>query len=103
MNCKPGDLAIIVSDKSEFPPMCGHIVSVMNLAPWRPFTDPDGNGHVAADSDSWLVKLQRPLLWPTYPSGYARTIYIVCNDSQLRPIRPDSLADETEREKEIAA
>lgn len=70
MNCKPGDLAVIVRAKAN-PEYLGRIVRVIELY----------------DADSWQTE---PL--PVDPDGF---VWSSIMDRALRPIRPDAGDDAT--------
>jgi len=98
MNCKPGDLAIVVAVRDCHPryPKLGLIVRVVEFAPagfslanaWCQYK----GGQVAHGHDTWVVTVERD--GRTWLHG----------DSRLRPIRPGDLEDETPtvRELEVA-
>jgi len=85
MNCKPGDLAIIIGKPTHNPEALGMIVEVLYAAPLERFKLPDGTPHQAASALSWVIRLTRPLplAWNTVRKMGA---YAVCPDSRLRPL-----------------
>lgn len=98
MNCKPGDLAIIVGVASK----CGFIVEVMRAAPLSRFKLPDGRPHVACFVSDWIIKFQRPVQCPTM-RGMVLSEWAVVADSKLRPLNGLPVTDEvTEDLKEPA-
>jgi len=80
VNCKPGDLAVIVRNSRWL----GWIVEVLSAAPRKPFVAPDGTRFGADNpSNDWLIKASRPFDKPPFPY----TCYATVPDSALRPIR----------------
>lgn len=87
MNCKPGDVAIVVAA----PPYSGLIVDVLYLAPPVDFVLPDGVHHIGCPAGmSWVLKFQRPITAPIWEgneiSGYRQCVYAVGGDAKLRPV-----------------
>lgn len=78
MNCKPGDLAVVVN--AQFRSNIGFIVQV--LAPH------DGTGDIVfiGQGRVWLVKCPRPLTWYLRGKRYRRKTGPV-PDNRLQPIR----------------
>ena len=89
MNCKPGDLAIIVGVASK----CGAIVNVVKGAPLSRFELPDGRPHVACLPGDWVIKFQRAVPCPTM-RGMILSEWAVIADSKLRPISGVPVHDE---------
>lgn len=90
MNCKPGDLALVVSAKA-WPQLLGLIVEVVEFVPdgsIHPSDFPRWKWQHASGSDTWLVRHPRMGQW-------------LHADPSLRPIRPSSQEDETETVKEM--
>lgn len=58
MNCKPGDLAIIISESKDPSNghMAGRLVEVLYIGPSQGFTLPDGRPHTACSSAEWVCK-----------------------------------------------
>lgn len=79
MNCRLGDLAIVI--KSTFGESVGKIVSVVSVEPFG----------IA----EWLVEI------PRNPGPFAGLW--ACHDSWLRPIRPGDLHETTDERKEVTA
>lgn len=97
MNCKPGDLAVIVGTSTIYQ---GMLVDVLYSAPLQEFILPDGRKHMPAkDEKDWLVQFQRPITAPTgkggIKTGEVITLYGVVHDDHLRPIRDQPGEDET--------
>lgn len=89
MNCKPGDLAMIIRS-----PYAGMMVEVLYLAPTVPHVLPDGYPHVACKPAEWVVKsLGSPFVLRTDASTRRIAMYACCFDSALRPL-PGKLEDE---------
>lgn len=92
LNCRPGDLAVVIVDG----PFLGMIVEVLYKAPMEPFNLPDGYPHVPGKENSWVIKMQRPIVLSLkYNSEKRMTIYACATDSVLRPIRDSDGEDET--------
>jgi hypothetical protein len=91
MNCKPGDLAIVVRKllpRSNLE--VGNIVRCLELRAWM--LAPDDNIYL----NVWLVEKGDQRRGPNgYPLGTA--------DECLRPIRPGDLEDETPTVRELEA
>ena len=93
MNCKPGDLAVIVHPKSA-----GKLVSVLHAVPGLKYTLPDGYPAMAnVDGKAeWVCESLGSSFTARLSSGelrYAR--YAGIHDQWLRPIRPTDGEDET--------
>lgn len=88
MNCKPGDLAVVVRDqRSGSAKTAGKIVEVLYAAPGQPFNMPDGFRHAASPAGAWwVVRFMHQLLVPTI-RGERMSAYAVVPDLVLRPIR----------------
>lgn len=101
MNCKPGDLAIVIKD-ARTAKLAGMMVEILHLAPTEPFDLPDGSRHLAAGPNQWVVKLSRPMLAPGLTRGIPDTRiarYGCIGDYYLRPLPgSDSLESEDEEE-----
>lgn len=93
MNCKPGDLAIIIRQ-----PYAGLMVEVLYAAPTESYEMPDGQWHVGSRPETWVVKslgsafVTRRLI-EGVPVGPGVSQYGACIDSALRPL-PGKLEDE---------
>ncbi|HDR9497077.1 TPA: hypothetical protein QDC06_000264 [Burkholderia cepacia] len=92
MNCKPGDLAIIVNGR--FPEEIGRIVEVLRLAA------PGIDFHPDALSPAWIVKSDRPL--PIFLHK-ANEIHSWANenpvaDARLRPVTGLPITDDIKDE-----
>jgi hypothetical protein len=96
MNCKPGDLAVIVSGSKTNPQIAGMFCEVLYLAPSGNFRFP--NGVTAPDrvrEASWLIKFATRIPVHYLDGVYRPSEYAVCIDSKLRPIRDTDGQDET--------
>jgi hypothetical protein len=95
MNCKPGDMAVIVRSKFA-PQLIGRIVEVLHSAPNnRPFRLPNGQSHepLSGSRFYWVCKFQNQIEAPT-DAVYIKTIYAPVPDECLRPIRDQPGDDE---------
>jgi hypothetical protein len=92
MNCKPGDLAWVVSDKPE---LHGRLVEVLYATPDGNYILPDGYPAVHDKPGAyWVLKMiGGPVMAPIEPCGKRSTWYGSGADSKLRPIRgnPDEV------------
>ncbi len=98
MNCKPGDLAVIVRMRDPVARhFIGRFVVVLHAAPAHSFVLPDGYPHVASPPNYWLCKFQSPIGVPIRGPGPRNTMYASIHDECLRPIRDpgDDATDET--------
>jgi len=97
MNCKQGDLAVIVCDpRSGSAKTAGKIVEVLHAVPGRPFNMPDGHRHEARKTGAWwVVRFMHEIPAPTN-NGERMTVYAAAPDQVLRPIRDpgDDATDE---------
>lgn len=99
MNCKPGDIAIIVRSKFA-PQLLGRIVEVLHAAPSEGgFCLPNGQRHVSLQGGLrhyWVCKFQSPIEAPGEFMPIT-TVYAPAPDDCLRPIRDQPGEDETLR------
>lgn len=88
MNCKPGDLAVIVAFNPMHPHLTGRIVDVIEAPPGGVrFKLPDGKSHTpVASAMSWIIRFHNPVDLNAV-RGRAGALFAVCPDSALRPIR----------------
>lgn len=104
MNCKPGDLAIVVRAR-QTPEMLGRIVTVVRLAvPGEHFKTDRGNMQWTGHSTQvWVVKSDRPMPW----YGDKGTLHFaterIFHDGGLRPINPGDLVEDDEQGKKLVA
>ena len=95
MNCKQGDIAIIV--RSKFVPgLLGRIVEVVSAAPTgKGFRLPNGRLHHELPDTRfrWVCKFQSPITAPS-DTGPIKTHYAPVPDECLRPIRDQPGEDE---------
>lgn len=95
MNCKPGDLAIIIK-----PPLAGRLVEVMYSAPGRRFVLPDGYWHATPSTpDQWVIRsLGSPFDARMRPTGRERkAMYAAIADKYLRPLPGDTEQETQEK------
>lgn len=88
LNCKQGDLAIIVKST------CGNegkIVRCLELLHTAHVPDTNGRLHKHADGVHPMWRIDRPI---TFANIFDSTQIMYCSDSVLRPLRGD-LDDET--------
>lgn len=81
MNCKQGDLAIVVKSYGGHE---GAIVRCVRISEYKSFYRPDGK---IVNFDAW--ELDRKFM------GWDGGMTNICPDEYLRPIRPSEGADET--------
>jgi len=95
MNCKPGDLAVIVSSKANL----GKLVEVVEFLG----IDPYFGGRVwYSDGPCWLIRsVGSPLQADNFHPRFLMAAPI--EDARLRPIRPGDLEDETPTVRELEA
>lgn len=93
MNCKPGDLAVVIH-AGEF---MGRIVSVMYAAPTSvDFNLPDGYPHKPCSIGDWIVDMGSPVSAKVSQSGNKRLAkFAVIQDRFLKPLRDNDGEDET--------
>ena len=100
MNCKPGDLAVIIKPSLRGPQLLGMIVTVLHAAPQRDFRLPDGFWQFNDSPGYWVIELPRlmevPILLRGAP-GTRPSRHGIAPDSAMRPIRNQPGADETLR------
>ena len=98
MNCKQGDLAVVVGGSPRF---LGMIVEVIAPAPLHDFTLPDGYPSVGAGRPGyWIVRsagrpFQASIQRASGSVGRRAAEYGIWDDMYLRPIRDQDGADET--------
>jgi len=93
MNCKPGDLAVIVH-----PSMFGKLVTVLSLAPQTPtFRLPNGTPSIGRiKPDDWVIQsMGAPFDVMRKHLGPGRNEFAVINGRWLRPIRDSDGTGET--------
>ena len=85
MNCKPGDIAVVIG-ASRF---AGRLVEVLYAAPQNDFYLPDGYCHSGSAPNYWVLRTLGSLFGaPTEEHGFLRvTEYGVGADARLRPLR----------------
>lgn len=90
MNCKPGDLAMIVGS-SEY---AGRIVDVLYAAPAYKFDLPDGYPHAGQPPGKWVIRFAREVRVPLVGWPHRMAKYGCADDSKLRPLLPARKSDE---------
>lgn len=102
MNCKPGDMAVIIdSDQYSNPDTGGVLCDVLHMPSPHigRVTLPDGTvTTTTSDRPKWVIRTHRPILVSLFNGGGLTSVtYAICPDSKLRPIRPqaDDGQDET--------
>lgn len=85
MNCKPGDLAIIIRESGNLR-VAGNVVTVIEAAPNARFRLPDGHWHMPAGPDHWLVDFGKKRSVPC-SLGPRMAQYGAVPDRVLRPLR----------------
>ena len=97
MNCKPGDLAVIVRLRPENSHLLGQLVEVVSTPPRGVFRLPDQRLHdPVSDGSWWVIKFLAPVDLKCIRGG-SRSRYAAIQDSALRPIRDpgEDAQDET--------
>ena len=86
MNCKPGDLAIVIRGRHS-----GKLVDVLRAAPFHNFLLPDGIWNEGEPSGAcWVVKILGTPVWVDiygHPNGGRFASYGTAADAWLRPLR----------------
>ena len=98
MNCKPGDLALVVRARAT-PEMLGRIVTVVRLAtPGERFkTDRGYIRWTGACSGLWVVSSNHPMPWKNDQGTLHFTLERVFRDECLRPINPGDLVEDEDQ------
>ena len=103
MNCKPGDLAIVVTSDPQYN---GRLVEVLYATPPGSYKLPDGYPAVHDGSEPcWVLKMiGYPAAAPLTTGGIRQTWYGSGPDRALRPLRddPDALDQPVEDEITIS-
>jgi hypothetical protein len=87
MNCKPGDLAIVVGSTLEGGRYNGTLVHVLYAAPNHHFRLPDGQMNDPGKPGDWVLKtLSGPIKVQIGLRGSRLAIYGTGNDAVLRPL-----------------
>jgi hypothetical protein len=92
MNCKPGDLAIVIGTSR----WAGRLVEVLYAAPSENFELPDGHWHRGREPGYWVVhSLGSPVETPVdHGATFRMTMYFCADDSKLRPLPGESEVNE---------
>lgn len=94
MNCKPGDMAIVIGSSKY----SGLIVDVLYLAPPYDFRLPNGQLHQGCpDGTTWVIKMPRKVEVRRSFGGNRMSIYGCGSDSKMRPVSgiPDEESTDT--------
>lgn len=87
MNCKPGDIAVVIGDG----PHAGALVEVLCAAPLHDFFKPNGALNEGMPPGCWVLKtLGAPFEIEAVSMGltfHAQTMFPCMPDSSLRPLR----------------
>lgn len=104
MNCKPGDLAIVVR-ASLTPEMLGRIVTVTRLAvPGERFkTDIGRMRWEGNNTKTWVIKSDRLMPWYSDKGALHFATERVFHDDGLRPINPGDLVEDDEQGKKLVS
>jgi hypothetical protein len=89
MNCKPGDLAIIIRESEDAlsNPMAGRMVEVLYANPSHSFELPDGTHHEPGLPGFWVCKsLGSPWNAPVKNNAHRLCMYGSIPDRVLRPL-----------------
>lgn len=96
LNCKPGDLAVIIREAKGRDDICGRIVEVIKKAPSKgDFLLPCGYRHHEVNrGDEWIVRFPN-LVKVDLSCGGSRLAEFACvSDCSLRPLRDSDGQDE---------
>lgn len=98
MNCKPGDLAIVVRVRAT-PEMLGRIVTVVRAPVYGEFFKTDrGNIRWAGNcSGAWVVSSNHPMPWKGVNGSHHLAMERVFVDEALRPINPGDLVEDEDQ------
>lgn len=101
MNCKPGDLAIVVKDRSggEF---LGRLVEVIRAAPiGTPFVLPNGVSHATLTGEEhyWVLRS----LGTRFPHAHGDGMYGCGRDSGLYPLNGNEVSQARDSRKRLEA
>lgn len=100
MNCKPGDLAIVIRD-GRVAKVAGRVVEVLYATPGTHFRLPDGVWHEPCNSQSWVCHFPGSAVPVWNLSGQWReTNYASVADCYLRPLPGNTEPAETTTELE---
>lgn len=102
MNCKPGDLAIVVRTRGT-PEMLGRIVTVLRpLAYGEVFkTDRGPLRWVGPTEGLWVVSSNHQMPWRTKRRGLCLCMERPYSDEALRPINPGDLVEDENQENKL--
>lgn len=104
MNCKPGDLAVVIRNSTVDDTLMGRLVRVLHAAPMGDYVLPDGMAAYNQHADrSWVCEsLGAPFIAPLLGSWRRTRLarYAGIADWGLRPIRGDESPETIVRELE---
>ena len=98
MNCKPGDLAIVIR-AGQTPQMLGRIVTVVRA----PVHEEIFETHLGSIrwtgncSDTWVVSSNHPMPWKSVGGSHHLALERVFRDECLRPINPGDLVEDEDQ------
>lgn len=95
MNCKPGDLAIIIGEDAKNPGLVGAIVEVLCPPPAGPFELPDGTPHKAVRRTDalWVIRFTRPYAFMWSAKKRRPCMFAVCPDVKPKPLPGEPVLD----------
>ena len=98
MNCKPGDLAIVVRARNT-PEMLGRIVTVVRApVPGEIFKTDKGYVRWPHDTPGvWVVSSNHPMPWKSVGGSHHLALERVFRDECLRPINPGDLVEDEDQ------
>lgn len=100
MNCKPGDLAIVVRAR-QTTEMLGRIVTVVRRpVPGELFKTDRGYirwSGACSGSGLWVVSSNHPLPWKSLEGNHHLAMERVFIDEALRPINPGDLVEDEDQ------
>lgn len=96
LNCKPGDLAVVVGLGGSFANFNDRIVEVLERAPNGPIVKLPNGAFSNGGERCWIVRFPSQVAMPLGGGKHEQTHYSVCPDKHLRPIRDpgDDAVDE---------
>lgn len=106
MNCKQGDIAVIIANPPPpRAPVKGRIVEVLErVAADTFYSAPDGDIHRAITCDAWAIKfIDGTVNLETIDGVGHHTQYALAADRCLRPIRGDKLPEALEHDEAVPA
>lgn len=84
MNCKPGDVAVVIGDSKY----AGKLFEVLYSAPTdKSFKLPDGVWHDACEAGVWVLKVVGEAVDAPFGGGFRKARYGCGGDAKLQPLR----------------